>query len=107
MSFEDAIKMASGGVIIDVEVTPGSKRTCIPGGYNPWRKRIEVKLSENAQKGKANEQLVEGFSSLFGVREADVCIVTGLKNTKKSVMLTGVSRERAMAVLGRDLDNPS
>ncbi|MCQ6962586.1 DUF167 domain-containing protein [Methanolobus chelungpuianus] len=104
MSFEDAIKIASGGVIIDIEVTPGSRRTCIPGGYNPWRKRIEVKLSENAQKGKANEQLVEGFSSLFGVREADISIVTGLKNTKKSVLLMGVSREEAVSVMGRGLD---
>jgi len=105
MSFEDAIRIASGGVMIDIEVTPGSRKTCIPGGYNPWRKRIEVKLSENAQKGKANEQLVEGFSSMFGIREADVSIVTGLRNTKKSVLLVGVSRERAVSVLGKDLDN--
>lgn len=104
MSFEDAIKAAANGVVIDIEVTPGSKRTCISGGYNPWRKRIEVKLSENAQKGKANEQLVESFSSLFGVREADVSIIAGLRNTKKSVLLTGVSRERAVSVLGKDLD---
>jgi uncharacterized protein (TIGR00251 family) len=105
MSFEDAIKAVEGGVIIDVEVTPGARRTCIPGGYNPWRKRIEVKLSENARKGKANEQLVESFSSLFNIKESNVCIVTGLKNAKKSVLVLGLGRERIVSVLKEGLDN--
>lgn len=107
MSFEDAIKTAAGGVVIDVEVTPGSKRICIPGGYNPWRKRLEVKLSENAQKGRANEQLLEGFSILFGIRESDVSIITGQKNTKKSVLLLGINREKAISVLGKGLETNS
>ncbi|WP_292463088.1 DUF167 domain-containing protein [Methanolobus sp.] len=107
MSFEDAIRTAQDGTIIDVEVTPGAKRACIPGGYNPWRKRIEVKLSENAQKGKANEQLVESFSSLFGVRTAEVSIVAGMKNTKKSVLILGIGRERAVSVLKKGLENTS
>ncbi len=105
MSFEDAIKPVEGGVIIDVEVTPGSRRTCIPGGYNPWRKRIEMKLSENARKGKANEQLVESLSSLFGLRESDISIVTGIKSAKKSVLVTGIGRERVVSVLKEGLDS--
>lgn len=99
MSFEHAIKETEDGIIIDVEVTPGSKKICIPSGYNPWRKRIEVKLSENAQKGKANEQLIENFASLFGLKNSDVSITNGQKSTKKSVLLSGIDRARAASLL--------
>jgi hypothetical protein len=105
MSFEDAIKTVQSGTIIDVEVTPGAKKACIPGGYNPWRKRIEVKLSENAHKGKANEQLVESFSQLFGLRASEISIVTGMKNTKKSILLLGIGREQAVAAMKKGLEN--
>jgi hypothetical protein len=30
MSFEDALKKVDSGVIIDIEVTPGSKVLCVP-----------------------------------------------------------------------------
>ena len=53
MPIEDAVKKSKDGVIIDFEVNPGSKSLCIPSGFNDWRKRIEVKLTQNAQKGKA------------------------------------------------------
>ncbi|WP_406656266.1 DUF167 domain-containing protein [Methanolobus sp. ZRKC2] len=99
MSFEDALRETEDGIVIDVEVTPGSKKICIPSGYNPWRKRIEVKLSENARKGKANEQLVEKFASLFGLNESEISITNGQKSTKKSVLLKGVGYPRAVSVL--------
>ena len=99
MSFEDALKETEDGIIIDVEVTPGSKKICIPSGYNPWRKRIEVKLSENARKGKANEQLIESFAVFFGLNSSDVSITNGHKSTKKSVLLTGIGLARAVSIL--------
>ncbi|MBN2110297.1 MAG: YggU family protein [Methanosarcinaceae archaeon] len=104
MSFEDAFKETDNGMIIDVEVTPGSKKICIPSGYNPWRKRIEVRLSENARKGKANEQLVENLAVLFGLNSSEVSISNGHKSTKKSVLLKGIDRERAVSVLKKGLE---
>ncbi len=105
MSFEDAIRETDVGIIVDIEVTPGSKRTCIPSGYNPWRKRIEVKISENARKGKANEQLVESLSLLFGLRHLDVSIVAGMKSSKKSVLLAGIKRDQVVAQMKKGLDS--
>ncbi|WP_407354883.1 DUF167 domain-containing protein [Methanolobus sp. WCC5] len=87
MSFEDALKKTDAGVLIDIEVTPGSKTLSVPGGYNPWRKRIEVRLSENARKGKANEQLIGTIADLFGLKISDVSIVSGMHNSKKSLLL--------------------
>jgi uncharacterized protein len=103
MSFEEAIKALDSGIIIDIEVTPGSRSLSVPSGYNEWRRRIEVKLTKNAQKGKANEQLIESFSELFGISSSEVQINSGATNSKKSLLIKGVSYQRAVSVLGARL----
>ena len=90
MSFEDALKEVDSGVIIDIEVTLGSKFLCVPSGYNIWRERIEVRLSQNARKGKANEQLMSSLAELFDLRSSDISIVNGMHNSKKSLLLVNV-----------------
>lgn len=104
MPFEDALKQAENGVIIQVEVTPGSRNICIPSGYNPWRKRIEVRLSENARKGKANEQLIENIAALFDLKPSDVAISSGHKSTRKSVLVKGIDISRVISVLKASLE---
>jgi len=79
---KDAVRQTGDGVILDLEISPGAKETAVHG-YNPWRKRIEVRLSERAQKGKANEQLISFISDLFNVNSRDVRIITGSTNSKK------------------------
>ena len=103
MPFRDALREVSDGIVIDLEVTPGSKHTCIPSGYNPWRKRIEVKLSQAAQKGKANEQLIEQLAALFGVTSSSVSIISGAKNSQKSILVKTVSMDFVVSVLGKNL----
>ncbi|WMW22193.1 DUF167 domain-containing protein [Methanolobus mangrovi] len=99
MSFEDALKKVDAGVIIDIEVTPGSKKLCIPSGYNLWRKRVEVRLSQSAQKGKANEQLISSLAELFQLRSTDVSIVNGMHNSKKSLLLENVEYDTVVRIL--------
>ncbi len=65
MSFEDAIKVSSDGIILDMEISPGVKETKVPSGYNEWRKRIEARLKAPPEKGKANEELIKALSELF------------------------------------------
>lgn len=103
MPFKDALREVSDGIVIDLEVTPGSKRACVPSGYNPWRKRIEVKLSQAAQKGKANEQLIEHVAALFGVASSSVSIISGAKNSQKSILIKKVDMDLAVAVLDRSI----
>lgn len=98
MSFEEAIKILDSGIIIDIEVTPGSRSLSVPSGYNEWRKRIEVKLTKNAQKGKANEQLIEGLAELFGISSSDILISSGATSSKKSLLIKGISYQQAVSV---------
>jgi uncharacterized protein (TIGR00251 family) len=100
MSFEEAIKALDSGIIIDIEVTPGSRSLSVPSGYNQWRRRIEVKLTKNAQKGKANEQLIESLAELFGISSSDILISSGATSSKKSLLIKGVSYQQAVSVFG-------
>jgi uncharacterized protein len=103
MSFEEAIKTLDSGIIVDIEVTPGSKSLSVPSGYNEWRKRIEVKLTKNAQKGKANEQLMECLAALFGVRSSDILISSGATSSKKSLLIKGISYQQAVSIFAAHL----
>lgn len=98
MSFEDAIRYSAAGVLIDLDVSPGARRTIVPDGYNEWRKRIEVKLKAPPEKGKANEELVGTLSSLLNVPASNVEIASGATNSKKTVLVRGVAREEVIKV---------
>ncbi len=97
-AMKDAIKPAHDGVILDLEISAGAKKTEVHG-YNPWRKRIEVKLSERAQKGKANAELISFLSGLFNVNSRDVRIITGLTNSKKSVKIINAKADDILKIL--------
>lgn len=103
MSFEDALKKVDTGIIIDIEVSPGSKKLCVPSGYNLWRKRIEVRLSQDAQKGKANEQLITSLAGLFQLRSDNISIVNGMHNSKKSIFLENLEYNTVIKILEKKL----
>ncbi|VVB93494.1 putative ACR, YggU family [uncultured archaeon] len=95
---KDAIKPSGDGVILDLEISAGAKETAVHG-YNPWRKRIEIRLSERAQKGRANAELLSFLSDLFKVNSGNVRIISGLTNSKKSVKITGMDANEVLKVL--------
>jgi len=95
---KDAIKEVKDGVILDLEISAGAKGTAIHG-YNPWRKRIEVRLSERAQKGRANEQLISFLSDVFSVNARNVEIISGSTNSKKSVKISGMNADTILKIL--------
>ncbi len=95
---KDAVRQTSEGVVLDLEISPGAKKTTVHG-YNPWRKRIEIRLSERAQKGKANEQLISFLSDLFHVNSRDVRIITGTTNSKKSLLIAGAQMPEILKIL--------
>jgi len=97
---KDAIKITRDGVILDLEISAGAKETAIQG-YNPWRKRIEVRVAQRAQKGKANGELISFLSKLFGISSKNIEIVSGLTSGKKSVMIFQGKPEEILEILGR------
>jgi len=95
---KDAIRQTRDGVVLDLEISAGSKETGLHG-YNPWRRRIEVRLSERAEKGRANDQLISFLSGLFKVNSRNVRIITGLTNSKKSVKVMEAKADDILIIL--------
>ncbi|KCZ73461.1 TIGR00251 family protein [Candidatus Methanoperedens nitroreducens] len=95
---KDAVKQVRDGVILDLEISPGAKETDV-SGYNPWRKRIEIRLSERAEKGRANDQLISFLSGLLNVSSRNIQIVAGLTSSRKSVKIIGVRAQEILKVL--------
>ncbi len=98
---KDAIRQTEDGVILDIEISAGAKETGV-FGYNQWRKRIEIKLSERAEKGKANAELVSFLSGLFGVKSGNIRITSGLTNSKKSVKIIDVKAIDILKLLNQN-----
>jgi uncharacterized protein (TIGR00251 family) len=96
----EAIRQTEDGVILDLEISAGAKETRVHG-YNQWRKRIEIRLSERAEKGKANAELVSFLSGLFGVNSRNIRITTGLTNSRKSVKIMDVKATDILKVLNQ------
>lgn len=104
MTLEDAVRESENVIVVDIEVTPGSKSLSIPDNYNQWRNRIEIKLTQKPQSGKANDQLIEKFSELFGVNRSDITILSGEKGSKKSISITGIGYDDVLSILKSSLD---
>jgi uncharacterized protein len=100
MPFADAIRATKEGAVIDFDVSPGAKSAEVPSGYNPWRKRIEARIRAQPEKGQANEELMESLANLFNVPAMNVEIASGALNSRKSVLIRGVSVADAVKVLG-------
>jgi uncharacterized protein (TIGR00251 family) len=97
--FRDAIKPHPHGLTIQFDVAPGSSELKVPSGFNPWRKALEARLTEEPNKGKANRQLVEELARIMGVSERNVEVLSGHKNVRKVLLVTGVDLEAAISCL--------
>jgi len=97
MSFEDALTERGEGCIIDVYVQPGSKGSSI--SYNPWRKRLEVSIKAEPRQGKANRELLQFFSKIFG---CGVELLAGAKSRNKRIYVA-MSREEVIRRLSNHL----
>jgi uncharacterized protein (TIGR00251 family) len=100
MPFADAIRATKDGVVVDFEVSPGAKSAEVPSGYNQWRKRIEAKIRAPPDKGKANDELINALSDLFGVPAKDIEITSGATSSRKSILIRNISATDATKVLG-------
>ena len=97
---KDAVRQVDDGVILELDISAGAKETAVQG-YNPWRKRIEMRLSERAQKGKANAELISFLSQLFNVHSRNIQIVSGSTNSKKSVKIIQAQAEDILKILSQ------
>ena len=87
------------GCTIRFEVVPGSSRLLVPSGFNPWRKSLEARLTEEPTRGRANRQLIEALAEILGVPAAAIEVMSGHKNSRKVVLVRGMAADQAVSIL--------
>ena len=98
-----AVKAASGGVALDVEVVPGAAASVFPAGFNAWRRRLEARVAAPPVLGRANAELQALVARYFGVPARDVDVTAGRTSRRKTLLVRGLAHEEAVRRLAGDL----
>ena len=73
---------------LSVQVNPGTSRR-----RGVWREdHLKVNLTEPAEDGRANEELINYIADLFGLKASDVTLASGHSSRRKELELTNLSR---------------
>lgn len=72
--FSKIVKPYGNGSIIIISITPSSKKLDLISGTDEWRGALKVRVAQPPVGGKANRELIEGFSGFFN---AAVRILSG------------------------------
>lgn len=102
-SLDDAVELHPDGVVLHIDVLSGSSELVIPAGFNAWIGSIEIRLTERADHGRANRQLLQELARAFGLSQSDVEIMSGHRSRRKVVLLRGSDAESVLAALRRSL----
>lgn len=91
-----AVTEVEDGILVNIEVSPKSKKFKI-SGYNQWRERIEVRVKSPPTKGKANREISEEFTKLTGQKSE---IISGLKSQHKTLKVYKLSKSDFLKCIG-------
>ncbi len=103
-SWRDAVQPVEGGVRLLLEASPGAGHVRFPDGYNPWRGRLGVRVKEPARDGRANQAVLDLIADFFGVGVQQVALESGATDSRKLVVIHGVTATEARALLAPALE---
>lgn len=92
---DKCVEKGNNGIYIDIKLTPGSSENGIKR-VNPWRECLEIDVSEKAEDGKANHELIKFLSTLIDVSKKDILMTRGQTSSKKRILVKGVSQKTLM-----------
>lgn len=98
---EDAASQVRNGVLISIEVSPGSDREVFPDGYNPWRNTLGCRTMAPPRDGKANKAIISIIAKKLGVPELQLQIIAGSHASVKKILVEGLPRDVVLDKLFR------
>jgi uncharacterized protein (TIGR00251 family) len=82
---------SSKGMLLTVHVKPRSKRNRIR--FHQIDDLVEVSLTEPAQDGRANRELIKLLARVLEVRRSSILIVEGARSRTKTVLILGLGKQ--------------
>ncbi len=83
-----ALEPAPDGVFLPVRAQPGSRKNGVVGVHDG---RLKVAVTQVAEKGKANDAIVEVLAKSLQLKPSQISLVSGPTNPQKRFLVTGVS----------------
>ena len=86
-----AFRLAKGGWLVSVRVTPKSSCDEVTGIHaaSDGAVSLAVKVTAPPDKGKANKAVIEALAKASGLPKSDFSIVAGETDRNKTLLVTG------------------
>jgi uncharacterized protein (TIGR00251 family) len=88
------LQQRSDGVLLPIQAQPGARRKGVVGEHDG---RLKVAISQAPEKGKANKGILRLLAAEFGLSKSQVALVSGESNSRKVVLLAGITLPAAQA----------
>ena len=95
---EVVTEASDGSVALSIELQPGASSAAVVG-ISEWRKRLQVRVTSPAQKGAANEELLNLMSQVLGVERTRVSLDSGTRDRRKRFLISEIDRASVIASL--------
>ncbi len=88
------------GVLLPVRAQPGARSKALRGEHGGM---LKVSVIQIAEKGKANEAVVETVANCLGLARSQVELASGATSRQKMVLIRGISVEELAARIEKSL----
>jgi uncharacterized protein (TIGR00251 family) len=95
------ITTAREGILLNLHVSPGAKRTSVESLYGD--DAIKLKVAAPPVDGRANAEVERFLSKLLGVPRSDVTIIRGASSRDKIILVRSVTQTETYNALSAHL----
>ena len=97
MSKKGFLTPARDGILLNLRVSPGAKRTSIEGPYGG--SALKLRVASPPVDGKANAEVESFLAEFLGVRGSNVAVIRGTSSRVKVVLVRGIEAATAREIL--------
>ena len=95
------LRETDAGVLIDLKVVPGARKTKLAGILGD---RLKLTISAPPEDGKANRAICKWFANCLNCPVRDVSITSGQTRPQKTLLISGAKRNDVVAILSDQLE---
>ncbi len=88
-----AVPSGDVGTLLRVKVVPGASRSAVAGIHGD---DLRVRIAAPAERGKANAALVALLAERLGVRRAQIEVVRGASQPRKTLRIDGLRPDEVL-----------
>ena len=89
-----AIEPHGEGAIVPVRAQPGARRNAVGGEQDG---QLKVAVTQVAEKGKANQAIIETLARELGLRKSQIELLSGVTAARKRFLIRGLTPAELVA----------